>query len=202
MSDASICRVASPLLANEIVTLRPLVEADAPRLYEVGADPEIWRYMPVKIASEDDMAVWVRAAVAEMKAERAMVYTITETATNQLLGCTRLFDFSAIHRHVEIGFTWLTPRVWRSAVNTNCKYLLLRESFESLGLVRVQLKTDRRNVRSQRAIERIGGVYEGTLRRHWVLPDGHIRDSVYYSILDLEWPDVKARLEGMLGTES
>jgi RimJ/RimL family protein N-acetyltransferase len=88
--------------------------------------------------------------------------------------------------------------VWRTAVNTECKYLLLRHCFETLGMIRVQLKTDARNLRSQRAIERLGAVREGVLRHHRVLPDGYLRDSVYYSILSGEWPAVRARLEGLL----
>jgi RimJ/RimL family protein N-acetyltransferase len=99
---------------------------------------------------------------------------------------------------LEIGWTWLAPGVQRTRVNTEAKYLLLKHAFEDLGAVRVQLKTDARNTRSQRAIERLGAVLEGAHRRHMVTWDGHIRDTVYYSILDNEWPDVKRRLEAIL----
>ncbi len=99
---------------------------------------------------------------------------------------------------MEIGWTWLARDAWRTPINTECKYLLLRHCFEDLGMVRVQVKTDARNVRAQRAIERLGALREGVLRRHRILPDGYIRNSVYYSILDAEWPAVKARLEGLL----
>jgi RimJ/RimL family protein N-acetyltransferase len=100
---------------------------------------------------------------------------------------------------LEIGGTWYGVAYQRSAVNTECKYLLLRHAFEVLGCLRVQLKTDLRNERSQRAIERIGAVREGVLRNHMILPDGHVRSSVYYSLLNLEWPAVKAKLEEKLG---
>ena len=109
-----------------------------------------------------------------------------------------LHNISHENRNLEIGKTWLTPAVWGTHLNTECKYLLLRYCFETLGTLRVQLKTDVRNVRSQRATERLGAVKEGVLRHHWVMPDGHIRDSVLYSILLEEWPDCKERLERIL----
>ena len=106
---------------------------------------------------------------------------------------------SAAHRKLEIGRTWLTPAVWRTRVNTECKYLMLQHCFEPLGCVRVQLKTDIRNANSRRAIERIGAVYEGTLRSHMVQSNGYVRDSHMFSIIDREWPGVKKRLAEMLG---
>jgi RimJ/RimL family protein N-acetyltransferase len=121
---------------------------------------------------------------------------------NRVLGSTRLFDLSDANRSVEIGWTWLTPAVWRTRVNTECKMLLLTHAFETMGAIRVQLKTDSRNVRSREAIERIGGVFEGILRSHRIMPDGYLRDSVYYSILDKEWPVVKRRLEAMLAARA
>lgn len=124
---------------------------------------------------------------------------IIDQATNQVVGSTRFLDISSQHRQLEIGSTWLTPSVWRTRMNTECKYLLLKHCFEVLETIRVQIKTDRRNVQSQRAIERLGAVKEGVLRRHRILPDGYVRDTVYYSVIDEEWPAVKARLEAFLG---
>ena len=107
------------------------------------------------------------------------------------MGSTRYLDIRVANRSLEIGWTWLGVAVQRTPVNTDCKYLLLTHAFEDLGAIRVQLKTDARNVGSQKAIERIGAKREGTLRKHYVLWDGHVRDSVYFSVLEEEWPDVK-----------
>jgi RimJ/RimL family protein N-acetyltransferase len=114
---------------------------------------------------------------------------------NRAIGSTRYLDIQTQNRGLEIGWSWLTPTVQRTGVNTECKYLLLRHAFEQLGMIRVQLKTDSRNLQSQRAIERLGAVKEGTLRNHMILPDGYYRHSVYYSIIESEWPTVKAGLE-------
>ena len=111
---------------------------------------------------------------------------------------TSYLNISRVDNGLEIGGTWLTPDVWRTAVNTECKYLLLRHAVETLGCIRVQIKTDERNVRSQRAIERLGAVKEGLLRKYQVTHTGHQRNTVMYSIIDTEWPTVKKRLEGML----
>jgi RimJ/RimL family protein N-acetyltransferase len=113
-------------------------------------------------------------------------------------GGTTLFDDHEAHKRVEIGYTWLSKFAWRTPINTECKYLLLRHAFEVLGLNRVQLKTDARNLRSQTAIARLGALREGVWRTHTVMPDGWVRDSVMFSIVAPEWPGVKARLEGLL----
>jgi len=114
------------------------------------------------------------------------------------VGSTRFLNISIQNRNLEIGSTWLSPTVWRTRINTECKYLLLKHCFETLGTIRVQLKTDSRNVRSQRSIERLGAVKEGVLRNHMIMPDGYLRDSVVYSIIDKEWVQVKNKLESML----
>ncbi|MFM8320705.1 MAG: GNAT family N-acetyltransferase, partial [Chloroflexota bacterium] len=118
--------------------------------------------------------------------------------TGLALGCTRYLDIRPAHRGVEIGGTWYGAAYQRTGVNTEAKYLLLQHAFETWGCVRVQLKTDLRNQRSQRAIERLGAVREGVIRNHMVLPDGSLRHSVIYSILDSEWPAVKLRLEALM----
>jgi RimJ/RimL family protein N-acetyltransferase len=122
-------------------------------------------------------------------------FAIVDLATGRAIGSTRYLDISPHDRHVEIGWTWLGKDYWRTPINTECKYLLLRHAFETLGCIRVSLKTDLRNERSQRAIERIGGVREGVWRRVVVMHDGYQRSSVFYSILDDEWTGVKKRLE-------
>lgn len=122
-----------------------------------------------------------------------VVFAIIVKDTGLAVGSTRFMDIRREHRGLEIGWTWLAPGVQRTRVNTEAKFLLLKHAFENLGALRVQLKTDARNTRSQRAIERIGGVMEGVLRRHMKVWDGHQRDTVYYSIVDTEWPAAKER---------
>jgi RimJ/RimL family protein N-acetyltransferase len=185
-------------LEGERVRLVPMEAAHIPDLYEAGKDPAIWTYTTRKVRTPEDMRDLVEAALRAREQGTELPFVILDKESGRLVGSTRFLNIVAAHRQLEIGWTWLSPAVWRTRVNTECKYLLLRHCFETLGAVRVQLKTDSRNVRSQQAIERIGAVREGVLRRHMILPDGYIRDTVMYSITDLEWPRVKKRLEGML----
>lgn len=198
-------------LIGEHVELRALQAEHVTGLYEAGKYPEIWTYMAPpagKIEEFADMARLVKEAIAKRREHHEWPFVIIDRgspitgaegqASGDIIGSTRYLDMSTAHKAVEIGWTWLTPSVWRTKINTECKYLLLRHAFETAGAIRVQLKTDSRNLRSQAAIERIGGVNEGVLRHHRIMPDGYLRDSVYYSILDEEWPVVKVRLEEML----
>ncbi len=185
-------------LVGERVELIPMEPAHVDGLYAAGSNPEIWDYMPMRVASRDDMIRLVREALRARDEGRELPFVILDRATGRIVGSTRFLDITPAHRGIEIGWTWLAPGVWRTAVNTECKYVLLRHCFETLEMIRVTLKTDTRNVRSQRAIERLGAVREGVLRHHRIMPDGYLRDSVYYSILAEEWPAVKARLEGVL----
>ena len=127
-------------------------------------------------------------------------FTVVDAATDKVIGSTSYLDISEPDRHLEIGWTWYNPDVWRTRVNTECKYLLLRHAFETLGCIRVQLRTDLRNERSQRAIERIGGQREGTLRHLQIIRGGHLRSVVFYSLLADEWPQRKAWFEEKLST--
>ena len=187
-------------LTGRSVTLEPLAERHAADLFAVAQDEEIWRYLfPPQPRTLDDMQAWLADALATRARGEMLPFAVVWRATGQAIGSTRYMDYSAGDRHVEIGWTWYGRDYWRSPVNTECKYLLLRHAFETLGCIRVQLKTDLRNERSQRAIERLGAVREGVLRKAVVIAkDGHQRWSVYYSILDDEWPTVKTRLEAML----
>ena len=179
--------------------LIPLDRTHIPALYQAGQHDDIWHYMPLQTTpTQERMAGSVESALADQAAGTCLPFTIKDQETGSIVGSTRLFDISTLHRQGEIGHTWLTPSVWRTRINTECKYLLLRHAFESLGMIRVQLKTDLRNIRSQAAIERLGAVKEGVLRNHFILPDGYIRHSVLYSITDAEWPAVKTRLERFL----
>jgi RimJ/RimL family protein N-acetyltransferase len=147
---------------------------------------------------QESVRQWCGAVSAMQARGEAVAFVIIEMATGEAVGGTVLFDYSEVHKRVEVGFTWLATRVWRTAVNTECKFLLLRHAFETLGMNRVQLKTDARNVRSQAAITRIGAVREGVWRSHMVLPDGRVRDTVMFSIVAAEWPAVKAGLGAKL----
>ncbi len=190
----------SPVILNgRHVRLEPIAPVHEDALGRNGADLEIWRWMPVlRPDPRESVRVWCDI-VKPMHARGEMVaFAIVDLARGEAVGGTSLFDYSEAHRRVEIGYTWLAKAAWRTAVNTEAKLLLLTHAFEVLGLNRVQLKTDARNLRSQAAIARLGAQREGVLRQHMVMPDGWVRDSVMFSIVAAEWPAAKARLEGML----
>ena len=176
-------------LTGKHVRLEPMSETHVPGLAAVGLDNSIWEHMLYgDVRSEEDVRNWVHD----------MPFTVFHLASGRVAGATRYLNIVPEFRGLEIGGTWYGLEFQRTAVNTECKYLLLEYAFETLECIRVQFKTDSRNVRSQRAIERIGAKHEGVLRNHMILPDGRFRDSVYYSIIDTEWPDVRERLEEML----
>ncbi len=142
-------------------------------------------------AWQEDLFKWVATG-------RAIWFTIFRKRDNCIVGMTALMHIDPAQRSLEIGGTWLTPDVWRTVINTESKYLLLRHAFESMNCVRVEIKTDSRNVRSQRAIERLSAVKEAVLRKHMIVRGDYQRDSFVYSIIDTEWQAVKSRLEGFL----
>ncbi len=186
-------------LTGHWARLEPLAKRHAPDLFQVSQDEEIWQYLPYPMPhTADEMCGWV-SSVQQLQARgQVLPFAIVDQATGQAVGSTRYMDISEQDRHVEIGGTWLGRAYWRTPINTECKYLLLKHAFEELGCIRVQLKTDLRNVRSQRAIERLGAVREGILRQAMIVKANYARSSVYYSILEDEWPAVKARLEALL----
>jgi RimJ/RimL family protein N-acetyltransferase len=187
-------------LTGRVVRLEPLSEAHVSDLAAVGQDDSLWAYIPYPpVRSEDDMRAWVLDLLVRQARGADLPFAVVHLETGRAIGASRYLDIQLANRAVEIGGTWYGRAFQRTAVNTESKYLLLGHAFERLGCIRVQLKTDLRNERSRRAIERIGAVCEGVLRHSMIMPDGYWRDSVYYSILADEWPGVKARLEGMLG---
>jgi RimJ/RimL family protein N-acetyltransferase len=173
-------------------------EQHAEPLLEAAKDTPIWGVSLKGITTLADAEQYIGQAKKEEEAGTCVPFVIWDIAQGKIVGSTRFFEISPEHRGLEIGFTWLNPSIWRTRVNTECKYLLLCDAFEHRHMIRVQLKADLRNTRSQAAIERIGGVKEGVLRNHRVLHDGYIRDTVMYSITNQEWPEVKARLESFL----
>lgn len=193
-----ISEIPMQKLTGKWVELVPLSLDHVEEVYQAGRFDDIWSHMFDRLRSLEDAKVYVERALENRARGAEFPFVNVDLATGRVVGSTRLFDFSESHRQVEIGHTWLTPAVWRTAINTESKYLLLQYCFERLDLVRVQLKTDGRNTRSQAALTRIGATREGVLRKHRVLPDGYIRDTVMYSVISEEWPTVRARLHGYL----
>ena len=191
-------------LAAEHVRLEPLTLAHTPGLFAIGQDEEIWRwlYLPPP-ANVGEMRSRVADALEAQSRGGELPFAVVEPASGRVIGTTRYMRIEPAHRQLEIGWTWYGRAYWGTSVNTECKYLLLRHAFESLECIRVQFATDLRNERSQRAIERIGATREGVLRDNRIVPkDGYRRSSVLYSIIDDEWPEVKAHLESLLSGES
>lgn len=186
-------------LTGHTIRLEPLALAHVPALAIAGRHESLWRYMPyVNMGDDHAMHAWVNDLLDRQARGTDLPFGVIHLASGQPIGATRYMDIRPPDRGLEIGGTWYAPEHQRTAANTEAKYLLLRHAFESLGCVRVQLKTDLRNERSQRAIERLGAVREGVLRHHMLMPDGYRRSSVYYSILEEEWASVKSRLEEKL----
>ena len=164
----------------------------------VGVDASIWEWTPVRVAGRPGMEAFVREALDEQRAGHAFAFAIALRNSGAVIGSTRLMNVAEAHRRVEIGGTWITPAWQRSRVNTEAKYLLLRHAFDEWHCRRVEFKTHVNNERSRAALLRIGALEEGTLRKHIVQADGTSRDSTYFSIIDDEWPAVRARLEQRL----
>jgi RimJ/RimL family protein N-acetyltransferase len=186
-------------LTGKHVRLEPLSESHIPGLTAIGAGQDFWDFMLYgRITTEDDMRNWVRDIMSRAKKGTDLPFAVIHLASGRVAGATRYLNIMPKDRGLEVGGTWYGLEFQRTAVNTESKYLLFTHAFEALKCIRLQIKTDARNIRSQRAIERIGAVREGVLRNHMILPDGRYRDSVFYSILDSEWPAVKTRIEKML----
>lgn len=186
-------------LTNRWVTLEPLRPAHAPDLFHAGHSHPDLEFQPTPPFTKTmDGVNWVTNALDDQLAGQRVPFAIIDKSAQVAVGSTSLFDIRPAERALEIGYTWLTPTVQRTPINTATKLLLLTHCFETLGCERVQLKTDARNTVSQRAIERLGATREGVLRRHMKLPDGFVRDTVFYSILPEEWPDIKKRLTARL----
>jgi RimJ/RimL family protein N-acetyltransferase len=192
--------LAPVALTGAHVRLEPLTLAHVPALCEVGLDPELWRLTVEQVHSEGDMRGYVERALAAQAAGTALPFAVVHLAAARVVGTTRLANVVPEHDRLEIGWTWYGRPWQRTAVNTECKYLLLRHAFEALDCVRVEFKTDVLNQRSRAALRRIGAIEEGVLRSHMRTRAGRRRDSVYFGILRDEWPITKQRLEGLLTT--
>jgi RimJ/RimL family protein N-acetyltransferase len=185
-------------LQGRVVRLEPLALAHVPGLARVGLDPELWRWIPTQVADAAQMQAWVQTALEEQAAGNSLPFAIISQASGEAIGSTRYMNIVPAHRRLEIGSTWLSTAAQRSGANTEAKLLLLTHAFEALKAIRVELKTDALNSKSRAAIARIGGIEEGIFRRHVICASGRVRDTVYFSMLDNEWPAAKTRLGGML----
>ena len=185
-------------LEGRTVRLEPLTMAHAPAIAAVALDPDLWSVTTTRMENERDVVEYIESALRDQRAGTALPFATIDRATGTLAGSTRFANYDAAHRRVEIGWTWVARGWQRTAVNTEAKYLMLQHAFEELRCIRVELKTDRLNERSQRAIERLGALREGVLRSHMIVAGGRRRDTVYYSILDTEWPNVKTKLKQRL----
>jgi RimJ/RimL family protein N-acetyltransferase len=187
------------ILNGKTVRLEPLSEVHIHELAVAGKDRSIWKYMlygePITVKG---MQNWVKDILNRRDGGDENPFVVVHKPSGNVIGSTRYMEMKPEYKRLEIGGTWYAVEYHHTRVNTECKYLLLKYAFEVLGCIRVQFKTDLRNTRSQKAIERLGAQKEGVLRNHMITPEGLGRDSVFYSILDSEWPKVKGFLEKKL----
>ncbi|HLZ91663.1 MAG TPA: GNAT family protein [Candidatus Acidoferrum sp.] len=190
--------MAPVVLQGRHVRLEPLTLEHIERLAEVGLDPDLWKWIPTPVRSLAEMGDYVQTALKEQAAGSAIPFALLEQAGGRVVGSTRYANIEREHRRLEIGWTWVAGPWQRTAINTEAKYLLLRHAFETLGCMRVELKTDSLNDRSRAAILRTGARQEGIFRNHMITASGRIRHTVYFSVIESEWPEVKAGLEAKL----
>jgi N-acetyltransferase len=186
------------VLEGDFVRLEPMTLEHHAALSAVGLDPEIWRFTLALIQTPEEMRGYMEAALKLQRDGTTLPFVTIERSSGRVVGSTRFGNYDPANRRIEIGWTWIARPWQRTAINTEAKYLMLSHAFEKLHCVRVELKTDVLNTRSRQAMLRIGAKEEGVLRKHSLVWDGRYRDSIYYSILDDEWPTVKQELQRML----
>jgi N-acetyltransferase len=186
------------VLEGNFVRLEPMTLEHHAALSAVGLDPEIWRFTLALIQTPEEMRGYMEAALKLQREGTTLPFVTIERSSGRVVGSTRFGNYDPANRRIEIGWTWIARPWQRTAINTEAKYLMLSHAFEKLHCVRVELKTDVLNTRSRQAMLRIGAKEEGVLRKHSLVWDGRYRDSIYYSILDDEWPTVKQELQRML----
>lgn len=186
-------------LSGVRVTLEPLHERRAGELLSAAAHDEIWTYLDEPTPSTmEQISVLIDDALREQEQGQRLPFSVVVADTGQAVGSTSYINIRPADRGLEIGWAWTSPAVWGTGINAEATYLLLRHAFEDLGAIRVAMKADLLNIRSQRAIEATGAVREGVWRNHRILSTGRFRDSVYYSLIDSEWPDAKKTIEERL----
>lgn len=186
------------VLDGRFVRLDPLSPEHLGPLLEIGLDPELWRWTAGVVRNPKEMEDYIRTALAEQAQGRSLPFATVHRPSGRTVGSTRFGNIDRENRRVEIGWTWIGRPWQRTAVNTEAKHLMLRHAFEVWDCLRVEFKTDRLNEQSRRALLRIGAKEEGMLRSHMITATGRVRDSVYFSIIAAEWPEVRARLEEKL----
>jgi RimJ/RimL family protein N-acetyltransferase len=197
-----MARFVEPVtLAGDHAVLEPMTREHVPALREACADGELWQLWYTSVPRPEAMAAYVETALASRDEGKAMPFVVRERASGGIVGSTRYMNVDATNRRLEIGTTWYARRVQRTAVNTECKRLLLAHAFEQLHCIAVEFRTSWFNHASQRAIERLGAKRDGVLRSHMLHADGTLRDTVVYSIVAAEWPGVRSHLDHLLGRE-
>ncbi|HZH10154.1 MAG TPA: GNAT family protein [Microvirga sp.] len=185
-------------LSTDRLVLRPLSLDDVPALGEAASDGNLWEKKTTTVPRPEGFEEYVRKALELQAAGLALPFATVVKDGNRVVGSTRFMNIDAAHHRVEIGTTWIAKSWQRTFVNTHAKFLMLRHAFEALGCNAVEIRTHSQNDQSRAAIERLGAKLDGILRRHMIMPDGHIRDTAVYSITTEEWPEVRARLEQRL----
>ncbi len=200
VATAPLNIVTPVTLEGSVVRLEPIRREHSEIFWDVAKNSldNIFQWIPYRMQTREDFQLLVEKIFAEQQRGESVAFATVERATGQVIGSTRFMNIDRANRHVEIGSTWIAPAWQRTAVNTEAKYLMLRHAFEEWKCLRVELKTDALNHRSRNAILRIGAKEEGTLRKHLITWTGRVRDTVYFSILDTEWPAVKSALEKKL----
>jgi RimJ/RimL family protein N-acetyltransferase len=188
-------------LTGRHIRLEPMTRAHLDALAAIAFEGDLFRWYTITMRTRDELAEWLEVALAAHAAGTALPFVTVHLGDNRIVGATRYLNSSQRDGRYEIGSTWVAKPWQRTPVNTEAKYLMLRHAFEGMGAHRVEFKTHVNNVQSRRAIERIGGTFEGIHRKHMLMTDGSMRDSVWYSIIDDEWPTVKARLESRLAAQ-
>jgi RimJ/RimL family protein N-acetyltransferase len=181
-------------LEGRHVTLEPLGREHAAGIRGAAADGELWRLWYTGVPAPEKTEAWIDAALAMREKQGAMPFAVREKALREIVGSTRYFNVEAAHRRLEIGHTWYARRAQRTAVNSECKLLLLTHAFEALACIAVEFRTSYFNFQSREAIARLGAKQDGILRNHQIQPDGTLRDTVVFSIIEGEWPAVKRNL--------
>jgi RimJ/RimL family protein N-acetyltransferase len=190
--------IAPVVLEGRHVRLEPLSPEHTAGLADVGLDDDLWKWIPIPVRTPEEMSVYVQTALNEQATGSALPFALIEKSSGRVVGSTRYGNIDRLHHRVEIGWTWVARQWQRTPINTEAKYLLLHHAFETLKCIRAELKADSLNDRSRVAILRIGARQEGIFRNHMITASGRIRHTVYFSIVDSEWPEVKARLEAKL----
>jgi N-acetyltransferase len=194
----NIMEIQPITLEGRMVRLEPLSLSHHKQLCAAGLDFDLWRWTTQNVRTPDDMRAYIEQALAEMARGTSLPFATIDLASGKAIGSTRYLNIDVSNLRLEIGATWLAKKWQRTGANTEAKYLMLRHAFEKLGCIRVELKTDSLNLQSREAILRLGAKEEGLLRNHMLTWTGRIRHTVYYSIIDSEWPEMKARLEERL----